>query len=274
MSPVRRVLLAIAVLAGWLAATVLVGTVTRPGEAPITDAVTRGIGWNFVAASGFLLIVALLLRGRAGRGRGLRTGSISGGPGLGLGAPEPGTWRLLWLPAAYVTVMALGALAVGLPPWPVVGLVVLNTALVGFSEEMMFRGVLWWGLRPALGFWPAVWSAAGVFGAVHVLNALSTGAPGAALLQACAAFLNGLHFVAIRVRCRSIWPGVLVHAAWNCAALLVVLAAMSEAGPGAGAGGMRSLSDVPPAALVLPLLMVLPLALYGLYLLRRGEAAE
>lgn len=269
MSPVRRVLLAIAVLAGWLAATVLVGTVTRPGEAPITDAVTRGIGWNFVVASGFLVIVALLLRGRAGRAR-----PVPGDPGLGLGAPKPGTWRLLWLPAAYVTVMAIGVLAVGLPPWPVVGLVVLNTALVGFSEEMMFRGVLWWGLRPALGFWAAVWTAAAIFGAVHVLNALSTGAPGAAALQACAAFLNGLHFVAIRVRCRSIWPGVLVHAAWNCAALLVVIAAMSEAGAGAGEGGMPSLSDVPPAALLLPLLMVLPLALYGLYLLRRGEAAS
>lgn len=37
---------------------------------------------------------------------------------------------------------------------------------------------------------------------------------------------------------------------------------------------MPSLSDVPPAALLLPLLMVLPLALYGLYLLRRGEAAS
>ena len=269
MTPARRAGIAFAVLAGWLAATVLVGAATRPGEAPITDAVTRGIGWNFVAASGFLVVVALLLGARARRAR-----PVFGDPGLGLGAPRPGTWRLLWLPAAYVAVMAIGALAVGLPPWPVVGLVVLNTALVGFSEEMMFRGVLWWGLRPALGFWPAVWAAAAIFGGVHVLNALSTGAPGAAALQACAAFLNGVHFVAIRVRCRSIWPGVLVHAAWNCAALLVVIAAMSGAGEGAGGGGgMPSLSDVPPAALVLPLLMVLPLALYGLYLLRRGQAA-
>lgn len=264
MTGARRAGIAFAVLAGWLAATVMIGAVTRPGEAPITDAVTRGIGWNFVAASGFLIVVTLLLHGR--------TRPVSGDPGLGLGAPRPGTWRLLWLPAAYVAVMAIGALAVGLPPWPVVGFVVLNTALVGFSEELMFRGVIWWGLRPALGFWPAVWAAAAVFGGVHILNALSTGAPGAAALQACVAFLNGVHFVAIRVRCRSIWPGVLVHAAWNCAALLLVIAAMSGAGAGGG-GGMPSLSDVPPAALVLPLLMVLPLALYGFYLLRRGEAA-
>lgn len=261
-----RTALAFAVLAGWMGITVLSGALTHPGGGQVTDIVTGGVGWNFVAACLFLGGVAALVRAsRWGR---------AWGPDLGLGAAAPRTLRLLWLPALYVLAMGAAAVALGLPPAGIVALVLLNMVLVGVSEELMFRGFLWAGLRERLGFWAAVWLSSVIFGGVHVLNAFTTGAFAGAALQAVAAFMSGVHFLALRLRCRSIWPGAGLHAVWNSAALLLVLAAMREGGGGPGGGAGPSIADMPPALLALPLLAVLPLFAYGLFLIRKGSALE
>jgi membrane protease YdiL (CAAX protease family) len=232
------------VLLAWMLVTFVVGRARTPASGDIAAAVASGIGWQFLAAG--LLLLALAL------GRGWR--------GIGLGAPEAGSLRLAWLPVLYIAVMLALLMALGLPPGQTVAIVGINAAMVGFSEELMFRGVLFAGLRDRLAVWPAIWLATAAFGAVHMLNALSTGDPGAAALQAVAAGLSGLWFMALRLRTGSIWPGAVLHAAWDGALILLVVAA-----GGVGEGPVQ----VSPAALLVPVLLVVPLAGYGLFLLRR-----
>nr|WP_280922894.1 DUF2171 domain-containing protein [Rubellimicrobium aerolatum] len=148
--------------------------------------------------------------------------------------------------------------AQGLPPAPVVAILLVNTVLVGFSEEVMFRGFLYSGLRDRLRPWPAIWAVTLLFGALHTLNALVTGHLLDALQQSGNATLIGLALLAIRLRTGSIWPAVLVHASWDFGLLLLAQA-----------------SGPPPPDLQLSLaqralatLPILPLGLWGLWLLR------
>ena len=48
------------------------------------------------------------------------------------------------------------ATAFGLPPVTVLLVILVNTLLVGFSEELMFRGTILQALRHARSIWPAV----------------------------------------------------------------------------------------------------------------------
>lgn len=237
------VLDALLALVGWMAVTLLVGRLVMQEVRTLPEAVAGGFGGQFVAAALFLLGLA----------------ALRGWHGLGLGLPEPRTLRLAWVPAIYVAVMAAGLAAIGLPPAPVLLIVAVNMALVGFSEELMFRGVLWSGLRSRLAFWPAVVATSLVFGAVHVLNVFATGDLGLATLQAAAAACSGVLFLALRVRSGSIWPSVAVHAVWNFMLVTLALSVMEEFGAPTG--------DAMEVGFA-PLLLVAPLLLHGLWLLR------
>jgi membrane protease YdiL (CAAX protease family) len=84
--------------------------------------------------------------------------------------------------------------------------------VVGFTEEMWFRGVVVELLAPR-GAVAATFGSAVLFGALHVLNTLGGLSASAALLQAIQAFAIGIVFAAARVRMRALWPLILVHAA-------------------------------------------------------------
>jgi uncharacterized protein len=89
-------------------------------------------------------------------------------------------------------------------------LVALVFALIGpFGEELYFRGLLVGALGGGL---PAVVAQAAVFSAVHLI------APALLLL-----FLDGLILGLIRWRTASIWPGFIVHAINNAAALALAV---------------------------------------------------
>jgi membrane protease YdiL (CAAX protease family) len=53
-------------------------------------------------------------------------------------------------------------------------------ALAELSEEWMFRGVLFQGLRSRLALWPATLLTSALFGAGHVMNVVTTGQLGEA----------------------------------------------------------------------------------------------
>jgi membrane protease YdiL (CAAX protease family) len=138
---------------------------------------------------------------------------------------------------------------------------------VGFSEELMFRGALLQAFRGAVTIWPAVILTSVAFGSIHSLNVFVTGELGPALVQSAAAFLSGLMFIALRLRTGSLWPPILVHALWDFATFTL----------GAAAGGMMTHGTLPAEAPVpvvtgyvalLPVLLVLPNAIYGLWLMR------
>jgi len=106
--------------------------------------------------------------------------------------------------------------------------------------------------------WPAVLASSAIFGVVHAANGLATGDFDAALWQAVAAGLQGVAYAAIRLRTRSVWPMVVVHGLWDFALVTSVLSATAQG----------ETSVLPYAALI----AVLPLCLYGLYLLRGMRA--
>jgi membrane protease YdiL (CAAX protease family) len=238
---------ALAVLVLWLLATLLTGRPPPPGATAL-DIVTEGVARQLVVASAVVALAALLLRW----------------PELGLGPPLWRRWSLLWLPALYLALFGSAVAVFGLPPGRISLLILANCLLVGFSEEMMFRGILWVGLRDRLGLWPAALLSSALFGAVHVFNVALTGQLAGAILQSIAATMSGLLYLALRLRLGSIWPVVLLHALWN-AALFHVLWHMPPPPPD---------EPVPLLAQLPALLLVLPLGVYGVVLLRRHARAE
>ncbi|MBT9385033.1 CPBP family intramembrane metalloprotease [Pseudooceanicola sp. CBS1P-1] len=246
---------ALLTLAGWIAITLLSGHVLHPEQQSLQDLATGDIAWQVLAAGLFLIVVL--------RARGWRN--------LRLGWPERGTLRLLWLPALMLGLLFGGALLLGLPAPAMMGLLLVNALLIGFSEEVMFRGVLFRGLRSRLRAWPAILLTSGGFGAVHVLNGLVTGDFVASAVQACNAAGTGLLLMALMLRTGSLWVAILYHALWDWVTFLVALAAqarMSQTEVQQMASQGIGLSQA-----LMPLVLVLPGVFYALFLLRRGRAA-
>jgi uncharacterized protein len=91
---------------------------------------------------------------------------------------------------------------------------VLMVALVGFTEELMFRGI---GLvtfrRADLSEGRVALYSSLVFGAVHLSNALTTGAT--AIFQAVIVSFAGYFFYLCRRRAGAIWLAMVVHGTWD-----------------------------------------------------------
>ncbi|MDN2709459.1 CPBP family intramembrane metalloprotease [Janthinobacterium sp. SUN118] len=237
--------LAIIALAVWLGLTVGGRWLESAIRAPVAATVTGGIGLSWALAAVF----ALALLRASDRRR-----------AAGLCAPQP--WKTLWLvwpPLLYALLMLLLAWAGGWPQPRVLLIVACNTALVAISEELMFRAILLQGMLDRYAVWPAVLMSSALFGLSHTANGLATGDVSGALWQAVAAFLQGIAYAAIRLRTRSIWPMVLVHGLWDYALVTATLPHPAEDG----------VSILPYIAL----LAVLPLCLYGVYLLRPSQRA-
>jgi membrane protease YdiL (CAAX protease family) len=241
----QRLAISLAAFVGWLLITVVGGRI-HTGEGPLLQAVTRGLGWPFLAASVFLLGLVAWQQWRD----------------VGLNRLPSGRSLLLaWLPMLYI-VVGLGLSAVfGLPAPGVLLWILFNTFLVGLSEELMFRGVLLQAFRRTVSIWPAVALTTLAFGAIHILNVFMTGDLPTAVIQAAAAALSGLLFIALRLRTDSLWPCIVVHGLWDFATFTIAASRNVESQAGAsGAPG--------PLTTLLPILLVLPNALYGLWLMR------
>jgi membrane protease YdiL (CAAX protease family) len=247
-----RLALALAAFAVWTAITVIGGNMTTGGDKTLLQAVTGGIGWTWVIASGFILSVVLW----------------RGWTDVGLNrAAQAKDWRLAWLPMVYSAGGFGVAAFLGLPPVPVLLLILVNGLFVGFSEELMFRGVMLQAFRHIVPVWPAVLLTSLAFGAVHSLNVFVTGGLTGALIQSAAAFLSGIVFIALRLRTGSLWPPVILHALWDFATFTLGAAGHAAATD----SGLADGATVPPSgslALIVPVLLVLPNALCGLWLMR------
>lgn len=249
----RRLAIALVAFGFWLAITIIVGNITSGGETELTDGVKNGIGWAWVAAGGFILGVVLW----------------QGWHDVGLNRwPNAAAWRLTWLPMVYVVVALCVATVFGLPPVTTLLIILINTLFVGFSEELMLRGAVLQGFRHTVSIWPAVLLTSVAFGAMHSLNVFVTGNLWAALVQSCAAFLSGIVFIALRLRTGSLWPPIIVHALWDFATFSLA----ASVGHVAAHGTQLTEASTPAAGSgltpYLPVLLVLPNAIYGLWLMR------
>ncbi|WOI58293.1 CPBP family intramembrane glutamic endopeptidase [Palleronia sp. LCG004] len=241
---------------GWALVTLALWTAITFGGAELfvsddqsLDAfVTRGILWQIVCA-GMMLVAVIAWRGWND---------------LGFRAPIPGTLKLLWLPILLVALQFTFALLLGLPDSATILLIFVNTLFVGFSEETMFRGVLYRALCERLRIWPAILVTSSVFGAVHVLNGFITGEFESAIYQAIMAGSTGLLLMAIVLRTGSLWAAIAWHAAWDAALLLI-----AEGMPDPDASNGSELANSGGwTTILIPLALVLPNLLYALWLLR------
>lgn len=93
--------------------------------------------------------------------------------------------------------------------------------LIGFVEEGLCRGLLLRSLLPG-GIWPAVLLSSLFFAGLHLANAIS-GLPWSYIAgQLLIAFGSGVLFAALRLRTRSIWPSLVLHAAHDFPGLLLL----------------------------------------------------
>lgn len=212
---------------------------------PLIETVTHGIAWNLAMAVGLLAVVTPAMRWRD----------------LKFVAPRPPSSLLtLWFPALYLLFFALLPAVLRLPPAGTLLFIALNTALVGLSEEWMFRGVLFQGLRSRIAMWPAILLTSLLFGAVHVLNVITTGHLAEAVVQAVAATMSGMVLLALLIRTGSIWVPIAYHMLWDFGTFVT-----SAASPGNG----TSTDFTQGWTSALPILIVLPNFLYALFLLRK-----
>jgi len=128
--------------------------------------------------------------------------------------------HLLWPPTVVLIFLLLTVLYTGLPPTNVHILVIVNTLMVGISEELMFRGILFHGASSSFGIWHAVWITAIIFGSIHALNDLITGDFETSIAQALFAAPFGIWALALRVRVDTILPVIIIHWLWDCLAFL------------------------------------------------------
>ncbi len=252
-----RTAIAFLVFVGWALVTAFLGPLGGSSEPqPLNQSIANSLQVNFVAAIVFLLLAI----------------AVFGWRDVGLNLPRSGRSLLvLWFPGLYILLFAVLLGFAGLPPGRVVLAILFNTVLAGISEELACRGVLYQGLRSRLPIWPAILISTLLFGAVHVLNGFVTGDFLGAGVQALAAFLTGIAFMAIRVRTGSLYPGMILHGLWDFLLITAVTALVqrfnispSETVASASYG----------KALILPVLFVLPNFLYGLFLLRHAARDE
>lgn len=246
-APATRLGLAAAVVAVWAAITIVVPEWLARGTASLQEMVTRDFAWGVAGAAAFLVV----------------TVRLAGWRDVGFKVPGPrGWWRLLWLPVLYLAALGLLGVTTGNFTAAVALMVLANMTMVGFSEELAFRGVLWGAARRALPFWAGFVLVSAAFGLVHVLNALLTGELAAAGVQAMNAFMSGSVFLALRIRTRSILPVMVIHALWDFTVFLV----------GSGAAPNPAAPAAWQQQLTYGLMLTGPLFLYGLWLVRSEKS--
>jgi uncharacterized protein len=243
MQKQNRLPVAFAAYVGWVLITVVGGRLMNGGaEATLMDTIGKGVSWNILAAIIFLLVLTRFVNWHDFK----------------FVKPQPwSSLKLLWLPALYLIAFFTMCLMLGLPSWAVVAFFFINTVFVGISEEFMFRGVMFEGLRSKLATWPSIILTTLLFGSVHILNVFITGKLGEAAIQSVAASMSGLVFIALLIRTQSIWVPIVYHSLWDFGTFLMGSAASPGEEPSTG------------VMVLFPILLVLPNFLYALYLLRK-----
>ena len=123
-----------------------------------------------------------------------------------------GMYHLLWLPAlpmivtVYEALSGEGGLVGGNIMWRIMGM----TALNGFAEEVLYRGLMLRALAWK-GIWRAVIITSLIFAITHSLNTLTGWSSERVLWQLCYSFAFGFGWAAFALRTGTIWPLILIH---------------------------------------------------------------
>ena len=177
----KRLVISIVVLVIYMA-IIMVGAKIEVGSGTMSQAemVSRQISTSLIVALVFLFGVVAIFGWR--RDAGLTP------------VRSAKSLLILWLPGLFILGFFGLGLLLGYPTAQAFLFVGINTLIVGITEELAFRGILFSGARSALRPIGAITLTSIIFGAVHVFNGFTTGDWTAATVQATAAGMSGLLF--------------------------------------------------------------------------------
>lgn len=146
----------------------------------------------------------------------------------------PGWVLLVPLIFGLVAVLNIASIDFRSPKARLLPLILVGTLLVGFSEELLTRGILVVGLREGgAGEWLVWLVTSAMFALLHGMNALFGQSPRATAVQIIAAFAAGTALYVTLTSTGTLLVGMLLHALWDFGAL-GVLATDSKQKPLAG----------------------------------------
>ena len=129
-------------------------------------------------------------------------------------------WAIL-LPVAMFVFVLLGVSGIdfGSDSAKVLPILALGTALVGFSEEFMTRGLMLVGFRGSMSEVWAWFLTAFLFGLLHGLNVFFGQSVGTTAFQMVFAFVLGSAFYLVRRITGLLVVGMVIHALWDFGAI-------------------------------------------------------
>jgi len=137
---------------------------------------------------------------------------------------------------------------------------VVTVLLLGFNEEMVFRGITYYGFSTRVHPIQAVIIAAVIFGLFHYVNMLGEGQSFVpTTYQVLHAMAAGFMYGALRLIVGSIWPVMIFHGFWD-----LNLFSMDTVNNLGKTVQTTSAGDLPVSG-TLALIYVLPAFLYGLF---------
>lgn len=146
----------------------------------------------------------------------------------GYGWRDAGFGRLQWSALVWLSpaIIVLIAMTAGLLPvlfaqpltpdqWRLLTGLALTTAMIGFSEEVMFRGILLRGAMTRLTVPQAMVLSAAAFALLHMVGGLGQEPLQNGLQQLGFAFLVGLALAPIALHLGALWPLIIWHGLWD-----------------------------------------------------------
>ncbi|WP_342076526.1 CPBP family intramembrane glutamic endopeptidase [Yoonia sp. SS1-5] len=133
--------------------------------------------------------------------------------------------EILWLAPSYLTLTIMLA-----DLWPalwaagaddamptVLLILALTTLCIGFSEEVMFRGIVLRGALHAISPVQAMLLSTVLFALMHAASGIAGQSATNTLQQMAFTFLAGFFLAPIALRIGTLWPLILWHSLWNLA---------------------------------------------------------
>lgn len=208
------------------------------------ELVSTKIAWHTFLAAIFLFIVIKFFKWND----------------IGLNTKPQSLFKVLWFPSLYLLIF-LGLILTSESSLnsTVIVFIFLNSLLVGISEELMFRGILFQALNKIASFWTTIFAISLSFGAIHTLNVLTTGDLMGAISQALSTTIIGFALMAIYLRTNSIWVAIFFHCIWDTLIFILIhgLAQTSD-----------SSSSIESGINMGVLIIFAPMFIYGLIMLR------
>ena len=128
------------------------------------------------------------------------------------------TRGLAWMVPSFAVIAALfvALFATGTPTVSLVALVLVATnLLIGFSEELMFRGVALRGALSALSTGKAILLSSVLFALLHAVNVLALMPVEAMVQQLGLTFVFGFAMACFALRANSLLPVIAFHILWD-----------------------------------------------------------